>query len=105
MDITESDWKIWKALRLRTIDVFCHDTFDKVQELADRTTAVHERHRKLHQLVADRDREIEQLFDPKTRSRAIIQLLNLYRSDLISDTDIDLFSAELQIFLRDRLDL
>jgi len=95
-EITESDWKIWKALRLRTIDKFCHQTFDQVQQLAKDQTAVHERHRKLYQLVTDRDQEIEQLFDPMKRSIAPLQLMNLYRIGLISDDDISLFSESLQ---------
>jgi len=98
-DITEADWKIWKALRLRCIDKYCTQTFDRVQQLSRHSDPVHDRHRALYQLVTERDREIEQLFDPLRRSRAIMQLTNLYRSDLVSDDDICLFSEPLQSFI------
>lgn len=95
-DITEADWKIWKALRQRCIDQFCARTFDQIKQLSHGTDPIHDRHRELYQLVMDRDREIEQLFDPLTRSRAIMQLINLHRSGLVSDDDISSFSEPLQ---------
>jgi len=49
--------------------------------------------------VTERDREIEQLFDPLKRSRAIMQIINLYRSGLVSDDDINRFSEQLQSIL------
>jgi len=36
-DITEADWKTWKALRLRCIDQYCTQTFDRVQQLSRST--------------------------------------------------------------------
>lgn len=103
--IKEADWKVWKALRLRTIDRFCEDTFLQLQTLIDSAEAVHERHRKLYQFVAKRDREIEQLFDPLTRNRALLQVPNLYRMDLISVEEVSLFSDELQQYLNARREL
>jgi len=96
LDITEADWKIWKVLRLRCIDQFCTQTFDQIQQLSRGTDPIHDRHRELYQLVTDRDREIVQLFDPLTRSRAIMQLINLHRSGLVSNDDISRFSEPLQ---------
>ena len=100
MDISEDDWKIWKALRLRTIDKFCHTTFERVQQLAAAKKPIHDRHRELYQLVTDRDREIEQLFDPLTRSRSVLQLRVLYMNGLVSDDEISLFSEDLQSVCR-----
>lgn len=102
MKISEADWKIWKALRLRTIDKFCEQTFSKLQKLIDGEEAIHDRHRFLYQLVTKRDRQIEELFDPLTRNRSLHQLLNLYRVGLIGDEDLSLFSDDLQQFLNDR---
>ena len=97
-DITESDWKVWKTLRLRCIDKYCTETFAQVQQLSKNTDPVHDRHRALYQLVMKRDRQIEELFDPLTRSRAIMQIVNLYRSGLVSDEELRLFSEPLQSF-------
>lgn len=102
MDIKETDWKKWKALRLRCIDDFCHETFSKVCKLSEKDGPVHDRHRELYRLVTDRDTEIEQRFDPQTRSRAVVQLLSLYRDGLITDADVEKFSRELCSFLKDR---
>lgn len=101
MDITERDWKKWKTLRLKCIDDFCHATFKKVRKLSEKDGPVHDRHRELYRLVTDRDTEIVQRFDPQTRSRAVMQLLSLYRDGLIIDTDVEKFSEELCTFLKD----
>lgn len=101
--ITESDWKRWKKIRLRAIDDFCAETFRQVQQLADSDDEIHERHRKLYRLVTDRDREICEVFDPLTRSRAILQIVNLYRVGLIAAHDMQQFSAELQAVCREFL--
>ncbi len=99
--ITEADWKVWKALRLRAIDKYCEETFSQLQALIDNKDRVHDRHRRLYQLVTERDDLIEQLFDPLTRNRALFQLPNLYRLGLISAEEISLFSDELQEYLND----
>lgn len=94
--ITESDWKRWKKIRLRAIDDFCAETFRQVQQLANDDDEIHERHRKLYRLVTDRDHEICELFDPLTRSRAILQIVTLHRIGLITERDMQQFSEELQ---------
>jgi len=105
MDISESDWKKWKKLRLKCIDDFCDETFSKVRQLHDSDEPIHDKHRKLYRLVDKRDREIQELFDPMRRSSAIMQLLNLYRADRISDADVVQFGEELSAFLQDRKNL
>lgn len=105
MDINESDWKKWKALRLTCIDDFCEETFSKVRKLADSDEPIHEKHRKLYRLVEKRDREIVALFDPMKRSSAILQLVNLYRTERIGDKDVNQFSEALCAFLQDRKSL
>lgn len=100
--ISEADWKVWKALRLRTIDKFCEQTFSQLQQLIDGEAAIHDRHRLLYQLVTERDQQIEELFDPLTRNRSLHQLLNLYRVGLIEDEDLSPFSDELQYFVQER---
>ena len=105
MDIKESDWKKWKALRLRCIDDFCHETFSKIGELDGKDESIHDKHRALYRLRTDRDQEIQVLFDPMKRSAAIMQLINLYRSDRINDDDVTQFSEELCTFLQDRKSL
>jgi hypothetical protein len=105
MEISEPDWKKWKKLRLRCIDDFCHETFTMVREIDNREEPIHDKHRALYRLVDERNDEIMEWFDPKTRSRAIVQLLNLYRSDRVRDEDVAQFSGELSAFLQDRKNL
>lgn len=100
-DITESDWKKWKTLRLKCIDDFCHATFKQVSELSEEERPVHDLHRELYRLVADRDNEIERRFDPMKRSQAITQLIFLYRDGLITDADVEQFTEDLCNFLKD----
>jgi len=42
IDITESDWKKWKKLRLKCIDDFCHATFEEVGKLSAVEEPVHD---------------------------------------------------------------
>lgn len=100
--IRESDWKTFRKLRALALDRFCVRSLDEVQTLckaADRSA--HERYRDVFGLMAKRDREIERLFDPHTRSRATLQLIALCEWQLIGETELEELSDDLQTTVKE----
>jgi len=95
--MNEPDWKRYKPLRKRAIERFCNDV---LQDAAAVTTssegAAHERYRQLYQLMQKRDKQIVQVFDPLTRSRAATQLIGLFQRRLVSDDELAVFSHDVQ---------
>ncbi len=65
----------------------------------------HERYRELHQLMDERNKEIVQLFDPHTRSRAVMQLVGLCQMWLVTEDELTIFSNDLQVSVRSTIDL
>lgn len=96
--ISDHDMQQWKVLRPKCIDRFCQTTFELIHELMVCDDSLHDRHRRLCQLVSRRDTELTQKLDPHPRSTKC-QLLNLYRDDLIKDTDLEQFSEGLCTYL------
>lgn len=93
----EPDWKRYKPLRKRAIERFCSDVLkDAATVSASTEGTAHERYRQLYQLMEKRDKQIVQLFDPHTRSRATTQLIGLFQNRLVADDELADFSDELQ---------
>ena len=97
----EADWKQYKPLRKRAIERFCSDVLQNASAVTISTEGTaHERYRQLYQLMEKRDKQIVQLFDPHTRSRATTQLIVIFQRRLVTDDELSVFSDDLQERIR-----
>lgn len=95
----ESDWKIFKQIKEKAIERFCEIALNEFAEVIDDDKEhVHNRYLLLYQLVQNRDKEMELLFDGHSRSKAQIQLLFIRREGLCDEQLLKKLSEE---FLRD----
>ncbi len=102
----EPDWKRFKLLRKLAIERFCNGVLKEAAAIAENTEGgAHERYRQLYQLMDERDKEIVQLFDPHTRSRAAIQLIGLCQMWLVTEDELSVFSDDLQARVRSQVTL
>ncbi len=102
----EPDWKRYKPLRETAIERFCNDVLKKAAEIASQSGGTaHDRYRELYGLIKKRDKEIGQLFDPLTRSRATMQLVGLCRFGLVTEEELAVFSDDLQRSVRSTIDV
>ena len=93
----EPDWKRFKPLRKLAIERFCNGVLKEAAASTESTEGTaHERYRELYQLMDERDKEIVQLFDPHTRSRAVMQLVGLCQMWLVTEEELTVFSDDLQ---------
>ena len=104
--ISEPDWKRFKSLRLLAIERFCNAVHKEAAAItASNEGTAHERYRELYQLMEKRDKEIVQLFDPHTRSRAVRQLVGLCRFGLVAENELNVFSDDMQSSVYSTIDL
>ncbi len=102
----EPDWKRYKPLRKLAIERFCTGVFKETADIAAQSDGTaHDRYRELYRLVKERDKEIVQLFDPLSRSRATMQLIGLCRFGLVTEDELTIFSNDLQVSVRSTIDL
>lgn len=95
--MNEPDWKRYKPLRKLAIDRFCHGVLkDAAAITASIEGSAHEQYRELYQLMKKRDKDIVELFDPHTRSRATMQLIGLFQMRLVTEDELTVFSDDLQ---------
>ncbi len=104
--MNEADWKRYKPLRKLALERFCTGVFKEAAEIESQSTGTaHERYRELFSLIQKRDKEIGQLFDPLTRSRATMQLVGLCRFGLVTEEELSVFSDDLQESVRSTIDV
>ena len=96
-DIKESDWKLFRELRVTALERFCERTLSELQQLsAEPDRSFHERYLAVFRRVADRDKELARAFDGFSRSRMTTQLMYMRVLGLIDDADLVKFSEEVQ---------
>ena len=102
--MNEPDWKRYKLLRELVIERFCAGVFDEAANIAARPDGTaHDRYCELYKLIMERDKEIVQLFDPLTRSRATMLLIGLCRLGLVTQDELCVFSEDLQMLVRSHI--
>lgn len=100
MSIPESDWKTFKVLRERALARLCDQILsDVATTIADETVSSHDRYLRVYSQVRNHDREIAQLFDGYSRSRALFQLALMQSHDLLTPEELSRFSPSTQAFL------
>lgn len=84
----ESDWKIFKKIKEKAIDLFCSKALAEFEEVInDKSGGSHETYTLLYKLVQNRDKHMALLFDGHSRSQAHLQLLAM-RAEGLADKDL-----------------
>lgn len=97
MDITETDWKVFKKIKQKAVDMFCQQALQDFQHIInDESATYHERYGKLYQQVKSRDKKMAQLFDQgHSRSKAPLQLLGIRSAGLADEELLEQLSDQL----------
>ena len=65
----ESDWKIFKQIKEKAIELFCSQALEEFEEvITNKNEHVHNRYLLLYKLVQNRDKQMQLLFDEHSRS-------------------------------------
>ena len=92
----ESDWKIFKQIKQKAFETFCRQALDEFEEVInDSTEHVHDRYLQLYELIQNRDKQMQLLFDDHSRSKAPMQLLMLRSHGLVDEELLGKLSEEL----------
>lgn len=99
-DIRESDWKRFKALRQLALERFCERVLLDIGRIgADAGKSQHERYLDIYRLIHDRDEELGRVFNDLSRSKAVIQIVQIRSLGLLTEEELAGFSAELRSIL------
>jgi hypothetical protein len=105
-DIKESDWKLFKSLRGIALERFCERVLDEISHISsDGSKSKHDRYLSIYQLMRERDKEIDPIFDYLRRSTAVQQLCAFRSHDLVTEQELRQFSPELRKSVEDILEI
>ncbi|MEJ2055310.1 MAG: hypothetical protein P8X42_15450 [Calditrichaceae bacterium] len=91
----ESDWKIFKQIKEKALEEYCQQSLDKFDEIIhDKKETVHKRYLSLYKSVRDRDKLLERMFDPHSRSKAQLQLRAMRQEGLADESLLAELSEE-----------
>jgi hypothetical protein len=91
----ESDWKIFKQIKEKAVEQFCHQALEEFEEVINnKTEHVHNRYLMLYKLVQNRDKQMQLLFDDHSRSKAPLQLLAIRGEGLADESLLSKLSEE-----------
>jgi hypothetical protein len=95
MSFHEREWKVLRQLEPVALDRFCTRVLQECASLmANSEGTAHERYLELYYLLRERDRQLAEAFDDMRRSRAIARLAAMRRLGVITDQEMESFSAE-----------
>jgi hypothetical protein len=100
MSIPEPDWKKFRPLRDKALANLCDSILSEIaQTSADDALSSHERYLEVYSLVRDRDKELGQIFDGYSRSRALMQLAMIQSHGLLEPEEFKCFSESTREYL------
>jgi hypothetical protein len=83
----ESDWKIFKQIKEKAIELFCNNALAEYEEIIkNKNEKSQETYIYLYRLVINRDKHMALLFDGHSRSKASLQLLAIRGEGLADET-------------------
>jgi len=91
----ESDWKKFKTVKALALDRFCANAlaaFEEALHNSDMTN--HQRYLHLYRLVDETDERLGSIFNGHSRSRALLQLLQMRNEGLVEDHELEGISDE-----------
>jgi hypothetical protein len=96
-DIRESDWKLFRQLRVVALERLCARTLSEIQRIcADESKSSHERYLEVCKVLKQRDLEVARAFDDVRRSTAVLQLGIICSYDLLTDAELAGFTDEVR---------
>ena len=95
-DITETDWKIFKSIREKAIETYCQRCLAEYQEIIDSDESAHNRYHLMYRSVENLDKQMEQIFQNLSRSKAILELTAIRGEELVDETLVSKLSPEWQ---------
>lgn len=99
-DIKESDWKRFKLLRQIALERFCERVLLDVGRIGtDAGKSQHERYLDVYRLIQDRDEDLGRAFNGLSRSKAVIQIVQIRSLGLLTEEELAGFSEELRSIL------
>ena len=94
-EIKESDWKLFRRLHKVALERFCQRVIEEINHATSNCTEdYHKRYLEVFDLIMDRNEKMAWAFDDIRRSRAIILLTNIRKSDLLTEEEFSQFSPE-----------
>lgn len=95
--ISESDWKTFKAVRSTALERFSQRILDECREICcNESVTAHERYGELYHVIQERNSEMAQAFDDFRRSTALLCLRLMWQHGLIRSEEMSQFSSEAQ---------
>jgi hypothetical protein len=99
--INESDWKLFRQLRVIALDRFCQRVLGEIGNIAsDAGKSSHERYLAIFRLLNERNREMADAFNDPRRSVALIQLRLIRSLGLLTEEEKAQFRQETRDFLQ-----
>ena len=94
--MTESQWKIFRELRVVALHRFCQRTLGEITRVAadDRLTQ-HERYLKVYELIHGRDQDLAAAFNDASRSKADFQLSLICAQGLVTQAELAQFGPDI----------
>lgn len=97
----ESEWKKFRRLRETCLERFCERVLKEAERICNSDNqSAHERYGVLYGLMRNRDKELANAFDNPGRSNAFIQLVLMWKLQLIEDSELDEFEDETKNAIR-----
>lgn len=91
----ESDWKVFKKIKEKAIELFCSRALEKIEEIIKvKDEKAYEKYILLYKLVENKDKQMALLFDGHSRSKAQLQLLAIRGEDLADESLLQELSSE-----------
>ena len=98
--IPEADWRRFRDVHKSLLQRFCQNVLDEAVAAAQASAgSPHDRYLRVYRLIQKRDKEIGRIFNDFRRSTALLQLLNMRRSGLLTDEDLSVFSPPTQEYV------
>ncbi|MBL7003389.1 MAG: hypothetical protein ISR69_05125 [Gammaproteobacteria bacterium] len=95
--MNESDWKLFKQVKEAALDKLSGNALTEVQTtVSDSSQSNYERFLKLYDLIKSTNKDIANIFDGHSRSRAGLQTMLMRSNGLISEEMVSKFSVEFQ---------
>jgi hypothetical protein len=94
-ELPESDWKIFRRLRLVALERFCKRVLDEVPRSSlDTERSNHERYLELFRWLGERNDELAKAFDDPRRSQMLWQLAAICAYGLLTPDEVARFTPQ-----------
>ncbi len=97
VEISESDWKVFRKLQEAALERFCERVLDELDRISsDMSRSHHERYLEVFHLLRDRDEMLARAFNDPRRSQMLQQLAAMHALDLLEAEELARFAPETQ---------